>query len=69
MWGYGKSPLKKYFSLFFSLELKDVYNGFWCLDEEIHPIPPSIKVTDTGVVYLLGTGICSNMKHGTAIEP
>ena len=48
-------------------ELKDVYNGFWYLDEEIHPTPPIIKGTATGGLYLLGTGICSNMKEGTSI--
>ena len=48
----------------FSLELKDMYNGFWCLDEEIHPTPPIIKGTDTEGLYLLGTGMCSNMKEG-----
>ena len=55
------------FFLFFYLDLKDMYNGFWCLDEEMHPTPPSIKGTATGEVYLLGTGICYNMKQGTAI--
>ena len=46
-----------------------MYNGFWFLDEEIHPTLPSIKGAATGGVYLLGTGICSNMKQVTAIEP
>ena len=35
----------------------------------MHPNPPSVKGTDTGGVYLLGTGICYNMKQGTAIQP
>ena len=45
-----------------------MYNSFLYLDEKIHPTLPSIKGEATGGVYLVRTGICSNMKQGTAIE-
>ena len=40
-------PLRNGFPIF-PQYLKDVYNGFWCLDEEIQPTPPIIKGTATG---------------------